>query len=329
MISVFRIREYGDASQLKSKKDLELPPVKDYQILIKHVVMGVNRYDLEVMAGGCDTMTSNFLPLVPGVEIVGVVEAVGRGVANFSRGDRIACCTNGYGGLAEKSVVHMNKCVHIPDDITDEIAAAGYFKGATALTLLTRVFAAYPDAKIVVFGPTGGVGHMITQFARSGGCFVIGISNSQEQATLAMELGCNKVLILHDEEIEHKIIALTDDYGVNAVFDPIFNTNTLKIAEKVLGNFGMYVPYGRASGSNPKINLQRIADKSLYVTRPNMRSYSNSPLTIQAVAARTFELFNMGVMKPKIFDMFPFKSTAKAYKQLEGRELMFSSIIWI
>lgn len=329
MVDAFRIRSYGDASELKLKRDIDIGAPKDYEILIKHRALGVNRFDLEAIGGKHSAHVGKKLPFIPGTEVIGTVEKIGRGVANFAVGSRVACCASGFGGLAEKSIVHMKQCVFIPNSINDEIAAAGYLKSSIAMTLLTRAFSAYADSKIVVFGASGGVGHMLTQLAKSGECNIIGIASSPERAQIALENGCNKTFILDDPELTKKIIHYFGGHGAHAVFDPICSALTSKIALDALAEFGMYVPYGYASGENPRISIARMSSKSLYVTRPNMFHYQSTRLALQATASRVFELMQNGTLKPKITDVYAFKHIARAYKSLEDREVTGSSIISI
>ena len=109
-------------------------------MLIRHTAIGVNFIDVYCRTGYFDLLKP---PGVPGMEAAGVIEAVGPGV-DLSPGDRVAYACPPVGAYAERRMMSAELLVRLPDDISDETAAAGLLKGVSASFLLHDVHPVRP-----------------------------------------------------------------------------------------------------------------------------------------------------------------------------------------
>ena len=103
------------------------------QARVRQAAAGVNFHDIYVRSGLYKTL---HLPGIPGLEAIGVVEAVGPGVTEVNVGERVGCLTHAYGGYAEMRLAQANELIKIPDSIDHGTAAATLLRGLTAQMLV-------------------------------------------------------------------------------------------------------------------------------------------------------------------------------------------------
>src|SRR5580765_5702922 len=160
------------------------------QVLVEVRVAGVNYMDVYQRTGAVSRET----PFTLGVEGVGVVTDVGAGVTDFGVGDRIGWFSGGNGSFADFAAVDAARAVMIPDEVSDELAAAGLMQGITAQYLATDTYPVQPGDTVLVHAAAGGVGQLLTQIARLRGARVIGTTSSPEKTEAAHAAGADEVL---------------------------------------------------------------------------------------------------------------------------------------
>lgn len=324
MVRAFILGTSKKLDSLSLTKNLTMPKLGSEEILVHHKAVGVNSFDMETIRGDHGATK----PFVPGIEVIGVVEAVGLAARmRFTPGMRVAYCSLGTGGYGEKSIVHMRHLVIVPEYISDEKAAAGLLKGVMAIMLLLRVYSAKIDSNLLIFNVLGGIGHLVAQLAKHGRCNVIGVVSDERHFQSAFANGCSQVLTYDDLNFANKIAEYTDGLGVDIVYDSIYSKNTLKLAEYSLGLFGMYVAFGQISGEHPKISLRNAQQKSLYITRPSMFHYYSLGINMQLAAAAAFDLLHEGIIKPVIKRKYSFEEIPKAHSDMVERRNKMSNVI--
>src|SRR3546814_10745616 len=123
-------------------------------------------------------------PFSPGVEIAGVVDAVGPGVTNFVLGQRVIASI-GWGGLAEKVNAQATKCTAVPDDLPFEAAAALLVTYGTTYHALVDKAGLRPGETMLVLGAAGGVGIAAIEIGRALGAHVVAAVSTPEKAEIA------------------------------------------------------------------------------------------------------------------------------------------------
>lgn len=286
------------------------------ELLIRQGAAGVNFHDVYVRSGSYQTLK---LPGVPGLEGVGVIEAVGEGVTEFAPGQRVAWMDTRYGGYAAWKVLHAANAVPVPDAVDDLTAAAVYLKGMTAHVLTTGVHPLHEGERVLVHAAAGGVGRLLTQMARACGCFVIGTAGSPEKAAIAREAGCDEVIQYRDEDVAQRVADLTGGKGVDVAYDAV-GRDTFEGSLAALGLRGHLVNYGQASGPVPPLDISRLGARSLTVSRPFLWAYVDTPEKLRSAAARLFGAIADGTLKVAIGGVFPLAEAARAHAALEARE---------
>ena len=175
------ISTYGDAKQLVPTT-ISVGAPGEGQVRLRHTGVAVNFHDVYVRSGLYKTLA---LPGIPGVEASGVVDSVGAGVTGFRVGDRVGYVDNTYGAYAEARLIAADKLIKVPSDISDEIVASSLMKGLTTYMLLAKLRPVKSGDTILVHSAAGGVGQLLSKWAKHLGATVIGTVGSKAKADIA------------------------------------------------------------------------------------------------------------------------------------------------
>lgn len=308
------IRAYGGPEALVLE-EVPLAAPGPGELLVRQTAAGVNFHDIYVRSGSYRTLT---LPGVPGLEGVGVVEALGEGVTGFAPGDRVAYIERKYGGYARARVVDAALAVPVPDGVDDAVAAAWYLKGLTAQALVADVHPVSPGANVLVQAAGGGVGQLVARMAKLRGATVIGTAGSPEKVALAQAAGCDAVIRYREEDVVARVMDLTGGAGVEVAYDAV-GKDTFDGSLAVLATRGHLVNYGQASGTIPPLDISRLGAKSLSLTRPFLWAYVGTREKLVAASAALFDAMASGALPLAIGGRFPLARAADAHAALEAR----------
>lgn len=291
------------------------------QARVRHNVLGVNFIDTYHRSG----LYPMALPMGIGVEAAGVVESVGEGVTHVSVGDRVVYFTNTPGSYATHRLMEARWLVKLPDDLSDEVAAAMWLKSATVEFLVERCARVQPGDHVLVPAAAGGVGILLTQWLKSAGATVIGTTSSPAKAEVARQAGCDHVLGYADAPAA--VRDLTAGQGVDCVIDGV-GKDTFESSLASLRRRGLYISFGNASGPVSAFDMGRLArGGSLFATRPTLFDYYATPEDFAAGTTAIFEKLRSGVLKAHIGQRYPLADAVAAHKALEARETTGSSLL--
>src|SRR6185436_15992321 len=186
------------------------------EVRVRNTAVGLNYIDTYHRGG----LYSIPLPAVLGMEGAGVVEAVGPKVKEFKKGDRVAYA-NPLGAYAEVLLRPADRLVKVPAGIDDKIAAAIMLKGMTAWYLARRTYAVKKGDTILVHAAAGGVGQILSQWAKHLGATVIGTVGSDDKVETAKKVGCKHVIVTSKENIVDRVKEITRGAGVPVVYDGV------------------------------------------------------------------------------------------------------------
>ncbi len=312
-MKLIRLHEFGGPEKL-TYEDGPRPQPGPGQVLVKNAAIGVNYIDTYHRTGWYKMP----LPLTPGVEAAGVVEAVGEGVTEFKPGDRVAFFT-GPGHYAEYSAPPADRCVPLPAGLDERAASAALLQGMTAYILTHETFNLRPGHVALVHAAAGGVGLLLTQLAKACGARVIATVSTEAKAALARQAGADDVILYTQTDFEAETKRLTDGQGVHVVYDSVGKT-TFEKGLNVLRQRGMMVLYGAASGPAPMLDPNSLGGKgSLYVTRPSLFHYVAAREALLAAAGQVFDHVVSGRLKLRIDRSYPLSEAAQAHRDLESR----------
>lgn len=267
------------------------------------------------------------LPSSLGTEGAGVVEAVGSEVRNFAVGDRVAYATGPLGAYSELHVLPADKLVRLPDAISFEQAAAVMLKGLTVQYLLRQTYELKGGETILFHAAAGGVGSFACQWARALGVNLIGTVSSAEKAARAKEQGAWATIDYSHENVVQRVLELTDGKKCPVVYDGV-GKDTWETSLDCVAPRGLLVSFGNASGAVTGVNLGVLAQKgSLYVTRPTLAGYADTPERLQTMADELFGMIAGGQLQMEISNRYALKDAAAAQDALSARQTTGSTIL--
>ena len=294
------------------------------QVRVRNQAIGLNFIDTYYRSG---LYPLPELPSGLGNEGAGVVDAIGSDVHNVKVGDRVAYGTGPLGAYSELHVLPAANVVKLPDDISYEEAAAVMLKGFTVQYLLRQTYELKGGETILFHAAAGGVGSIACQWAKALGVKLIGTVSSPKKAALAKKLGAWATIDYSHEDVVQRVLELTDGKKCPVVYDGV-GKDTWLTSLDCLSPRGLMVSFGNASGAVTGVNLGILSQKgSLYVTRPTLASYANTPANLQKMADELFEMIRSDNITVDISQRFALKDAAKAQTELSARRTTGSTIL--
>jgi NADPH:quinone reductase len=302
----------------------EIGEPKPGEVRLKQTAIGLNYIDIQHRTGRYP------LPSYPspiGMEAAGVVEAVGAGVGEFRPGDRVAYSSAPIGAYADARLMPADRLVPLPDDVSDETAAAIFTKGLTAHYLLFTTYPVKRGDTILVHAAAGGVGLLLCQWAKHLGARVIGTAGSPEKAAIARAHGCEVTILYRQEDVATVVRKVTDGKGVPVVYDSA-GKDTIEASLQCLAPRGLLVSFGTASGPIPPFDLFRLNTLgSLYVTSPAFVTHTTERGELLARASALFAAIRGSVLTVAVRARYALKDAPKAHEDLQARRTVGASIL--
>ncbi|MDO6582242.1 quinone oxidoreductase [Photobacterium sp. 2_MG-2023] len=326
MAKAVRFYETGGPEVLRLE-EVEVGDPGPGEVRIRHAAVGLNFADTYFRNGTYPIP----LPSGMGVEAAGVVTAVGEGVTTVAEGDRVTYTgfINTLGAYSTERLVPAAPLIKLPDAISFETAAAMTMRGLTAAYLMRRIYPFQKGDSILLHAAAGGVGLIVSQWAKHLGLTVIGTVSTDEKAEIALANGCDYTINYSHEDVASRVRELTDGVGVNVVFDSV-GKNTFMSSLDSLKRRGLMVCLGTASGTIPPFDPQILAMKgSLYMTRPALADYIADPLEKVALTHELFDQVISGNIRIDIHQRYALEDAVQAHSDLESRKLTGSSIFVI
>ena len=254
-----------------------------------------------------------------GSEAAGTVEAVGPGVSEVRKGDRVGS-VNFSGSYAEYAIARADRLVAIPDGVTTRQAAASLLQGMTAQYLTRSTYPLREGETCLVHAAAGGVGLLLCQIARRIGARVIGTAGSPEKAELARKAGAHHVIEYRTQSFAEEVKRLTGGNGVQVVYDSV-GKDTFAGSLDSLAMRGLLALFGQSSGKVEAFDPQILNQKgSLYLTRPTLFHYVAKREDLVQRSGELFGWIGRGELDVKVFQELPLAEAAEAHRLLEGRK---------
>ena len=292
---------------------------------IRQTAVGLNFVDIYNRTG----LYPVPLPSGLGGEGAGVVEAVGPGVTDLKPGDRVAYGTAPVGAYAEARLIPADRLIKLPNGIDDKTAAAMMLKGLTVQYLIRQTYRVKNGDTILLHAAAGGIGTILSQWAKHLGATVIGTVGSDEKAKLAKANGCAHVIVYTREDFVKRVEEITGGRKVPVVYDSVGKDTFMKSLD-CCAPLGLVALFGQSSGSVEPLNLGLLAAKgSLYVTRPTLNTYGAKRENLVAMAKELFEVVESGAVKITVNQTYALKDAAKAHADLGARKTTGSTVLLV
>lgn len=286
------------------------------EVRIAQSAIGLNFADIYQRRGSHGPHGATSYPFVPGAQGAGVIDAVGEGVTDLRVGQSVAYFHPGAYQAVRN--VPASRVVALPEGFSEEVAGGTLLRGLTAEYLLNRLYVVKPGDRVLVHAAAGGMGVILSQWARALGALVIGTVGSEAKKAVALAHGCHHVIDYRNEDFVARTMELTDGQGVSVVYDAVGKDVFLPSLD-CLQPMGMAINYGTASGDVEAFELQRLHAKSLIVSRPTLRTYINRPEDLRAGAAALMKAVQEGKVKLEVNHRYALSDVRRAHADLEGR----------
>lgn len=291
--------------------EIELPPLAPGQARVRVHRTGVNFWDVMQRRG--------IVPLseqgVPGIEGVGIVEAVGTDVDRALLGTRVAWSklTGSYAELVQGDAAWL---LPVPDELDDDVAASVLMQGVTADYLIEAAPALAAGDVAVLMAASGGVGTLLTQLLAAAGVKVAGVVSRDEKVARSRDAGADEVFVDGDDLVERVRAAYPG--GARVVFDSNGGSPFPRNFE-LCGPRGGVVTYGSAAGPPPPLDLGLLAPGSLSVHRVAGGDFAGDPASYLPRAQRVLDGVVAGRIRPYVDRIAPLHEAADQHRYLESR----------
>ncbi len=329
------IHEFGPPDVLRYQ-DVPAPQPRRGEIRIRVHAATVNRVLDVSLRAGREGARAPILPLIPGVDCAGVVDAVGAGVRNWRPGMRVAaagvmplelCAEDGEGysgpmgmmgikrpgGFAEFVSVPACAAIELPERLDFHHAAVVMRHVPTAWNLLFQVAELKAGETILVMGAGGNLGSIGIQIAKNViGAKVIAAAGSDERAKIGLELGADHAVNYNTHDLHAQVMKFTGGKGVDVLYDNIANPKVLPQAFRAIGYEGRLVTAGAHAGPNVTIDFSYLYHQR--ITIKGMPGY-HPPDVPKCFAAAAD-----GLVKTQIKRVLPLSRAADAHRLVESGE---------
>ncbi|MDE1992475.1 MAG: quinone oxidoreductase [Rhizobiaceae bacterium] len=303
--------------------DLPIEEPGPKQVRVRQSISGVNFVDIYVRTG--------LYPLPPGQTVLGfegagVIEAIGADVENLKVGDRVAYVGHPLGSYAEVRILPASRLVRLPDGVSERLAGSSMLRGLTAHMLLFKVHPVQAGEWILVHAAAGGVGQIVTRWAKRLGANVVATVGSEGKAEFAYEAGADAVLLHTSEDWVEEARRIADNRGVHLAIDGIGGA-MLSQSLATVRPFGTVASLGQAAGPIPPIQIEELsAPRAVGLCRPSVLTYCNDPEFYRQGAAALLAELEDGLPNP-IGMEYALKDASQAHADLQSGRTTGSIIL--
>ncbi len=312
-----KLEHYGPPEGLVTAQ-APIPKPGEGEVLIKVAAAGVNRPDILQRTG-------NYAPPpgasdVLGLEVAGIVVAVGDTVGGLKLGDHVCALVSG-GGYAEYCVAPEPQCLPVPHGLT-MVEAAGIPE--TFFTVWTNVFergALKKGETVLIHGGSSGIGTTAIQLAKAFGATVFTTAGNDEKCDFCLNLGADAAINYRKNDFLEEIAQLTGGCGVNLILDMVGGPYIEKNIQ-ALSVEGRLVQIAFLQESRMSVDFLPMMIKRLTLTGSTLRprTVEQKGQIAQALRQQVWPLLEEGKMKPVIHTTYPLREAFKAHQLMESSE---------
>jgi putative PIG3 family NAD(P)H quinone oxidoreductase len=292
-------------------REVPEPRVERGDVLIDVSASAVNRADVLQRNGFYDPPPGS--PPYPGLEVSGVVAAVGADVEHFKVGDEV-CALLAGGGYAERVAVPWQQVMPVPDGVSLPVAAALPEAVCTVWSNVFMVGRLRRGETLLVHGGASGVGTFAVQLAKALGSHVVATVGTAEKAERVLRLGADEVVNYREEDFAEKVKA-------DVILD-IMGAKYLAGNVRALRAGGRLVVIGLQGGRKAELDLGALLAKRLSVhgTTLRARPVEEKGAIVRSVVDNVWPLVAAGAVRPVVHAEVPMAEAAEAHRMLDSGE---------
>jgi NADPH2:quinone reductase len=314
-MAAWQVTELGDPAEALRQVDVPVPQPAPGQVLVEVRSTALNFPDVLLARGQYQERPA--LPFVPGVEVSGIVVAVGTGVDAHRVGERVVAVTAlPNGGLARYALADGADALPAPPGLDDVAASAFLISYQTAWFGLYRRAGLRVGETLLVHAAVGGVGSAAVQLGRAAGAKIIAVVGGPFKAMAAQELGADLVVDRTRDDVVSAVRAATEGRGVDVVFDPV-GGRAYDLSTKLVAFEGRIVVVGFASGAIPQPPLSHALVKNYSILGLHWGLYrSKDRALVRRCHDELMGLVSADAVKPVVADHLPFEAAPEGLTRL-------------
>ena len=311
------IEEFGGPEVLKLK-EIDIPKVEANQVLIRVAVASVNFADIKTRKG--EYHGAGKPPIIPGLDVAGVVEVVGSNVRSIKKGDRVIAFPSN-GSYAEYTVADEKLTFPIADSMDFDMAAASPLVTFTTYNMLNQVARMKSGESVLIHVAAGGIGTTAIQMAKLlGAKQIIGTVGSDEKKSVAMNVGADLVINYNKESFSKVVNEATNGKGVDVILDSVGGDNFNESLE-CLAMYGRLVNFNSSSGSGGTVNTKQLHASCRAVLGYSLgTTLRNRPDMVQDTAEQVLPLLEQGKIKIVVSGTYPLEEAQRVHELIESRQ---------
>lgn len=309
------IPQPGDPSALVLA-DVDAPEPRPGEVRLRVVAAGVNRADLMQRMGFYPPPPG--APEFPGLEVSGIIDAVGPQVEGWAVGDEV-CALLAGGGYAEQVCVPAGQVLPVPGGVSLEDAAALPEVVSTVWSNVFMTANLLPGQTFLVHGGSSGIGTMAIQLAREVGAHVAVTAGSADKLEVCRELGAEILVNYKDQDFVSEVKAATGGSGADVILDNMGAAYLDRNVDALAVN-GRLVVIGLQGGTKAELNLGQLLAKRAAVIATSLRARpaAEKATIVAAVREHVWPLIESGRVKPVIHSRHALAQAADAHRELEA-----------
>lgn len=308
--------EFGPPATLRYEEVPDPAPAEG-QVRIAVTVAGVHFVDTLIRRGD-GPRPRPVLPMTPGREVAGVIDAIGDGVDAEWLGARVVAHLGmASGGYAERAVTSVESVHRLPDSLADDVAVAMIGTGRTAMAILANLRLTGDDV-VLITGASGGLGGLLLQAARNAGALTVGLVSSEAKAERARDLGADVVQEYSRAGWTDQLRTALGEREPTIVLDGVggkYGAGALAL----LGQGGRLLVYGWSSGEPVPLDAADLIDRGITVAPAIDRRLLQRPGGMRELESRALAAAAEGDLRPEVSTKFPLHQAAEAHAAVESR----------
>jgi NADPH2:quinone reductase len=317
-------RETGEPKSVLKLEDIPAPPLAPGEALVRVLLTPINASDMHMVRGRYGYQPP--LPASPGIEAVGMVEAVGPGVQAPVVGTRVVFVDT-WNTWREQIVCPADKLVPVPDNLDDPAAAASYINPLTAWALTKSTHNVKEGDWLLQTAAASSVGKFVLQLAQQYRFKTINVIRRREQESIIRNLGGDEVICTADEDLRARLQELTGGKGVERAIDCVAGDLGAEIARN-LAPAGTMLVYGALSShrqTDPAKFLMPLFAPRLIYSTATVRGWwlprwvPSQPLAeVRAATSDLLAMLSKGTLTPPSSVRYPVKDFQEAVRLADG-----------
>lgn len=316
------VRAFGGPEQLRLEEVPDPAPGPGEVLVRVHAVSVNTTLDVHLVAGASGMDVA--LPLVPGVDPSGVVEAVGEGVTSFKAGDRVAGITEltTFGGYAELVVLRESRVSLVPDGVDFPTATVVRRHFGMAYSMVAEA-GLQAGESVLVMGAAGALSTCIIQLAKEAGATVLAGAGSGERVSAAVRMGADHGINYRESDLVEGVLAVTEGRGVDVVFENVGDPRLWPKAIESMAVGGRLLTVGTHAGDGIlPVDVRRLYRNRLRIMGglgAGSRADTFADAALRGVAERRYRVL--------IDRVLPLADTADAFRLIAASEAIGKVIL--